>query len=97
MGTPAASHSKTSPQFERNMKLMRALGLEFYDPVPRDQLLTFMLPIYETPRRILAWVHERTLCYPVSSTFCVDNVGNTLQQKDCLRSGALSGVIESDT
>jgi len=73
-----------SRQFERNMKLMRALGLEFYDPVPRDQLLTFMLPIYETPRRILAWVHERTLCYPVSSTFCVDNMGNPLRPKDCL-------------
>jgi hypothetical protein len=88
MGAPAASqsNSKKSLQFERNMKLMRALGLEFYDPVPRDQLLTFMLPIYETTRRILAWVHERTLCYPVSSTLCVDNMGSVLQQKDCLRS-----------
>jgi hypothetical protein len=88
MGTPAESpsNSKTSPQFERNLKLMRELGVEFYDAVPRDQLLTFMLPIYETPRRILAWVHESTLCYPTSSAFCSDKTGNALQQKDCLRS-----------
>jgi hypothetical protein len=33
MGAPAASqsNSKTSPQFERNMKLMRALGLQSLD------------------------------------------------------------------
>jgi hypothetical protein len=63
-----------------------SIGVEFYEAVPPDQLLTFMLPIYETPRRILAWVHERTLCYPASSTFCIDKTGNALQQKDCLRS-----------
>jgi hypothetical protein len=88
MGTPAAASQSSSKnsRHERNTKLMRALGAEFYDPVPRDQLLTFMLPIYETPRRILAWVHERTVCYPVSSAFCIDNNGNVLQQKDCLKS-----------
>jgi hypothetical protein len=44
------TNAKTSPQFERNVRRMRELGVEFYDAVPPDRLVIFTLPIYETPR-----------------------------------------------
>jgi hypothetical protein len=89
MGTPATSqsYSESSPRFKAVIKLMKQLGVEggLFEAVPKDQLVTFMLPIYETSLRILAWVHERTVCYPVLSPFCVDERRNVLQQKDCMK------------
>jgi hypothetical protein len=89
MGAAATSqsYSESSPRFKSVTKLMQQLGIEggYFEAVPKDQLVTFMSPIYKPPRRILAWVHERTLCYPALSPFCVDEKRNVLHQKDCLK------------
>ena len=106
MGAAATSqsYSESSPRFKSVTKLMQQLGIEggYFEAVPKDQLVTFMSPIYKPPHRILAWVHERTLCYPALSPFCVDERRNVLQHgwfrreasgKVCLYSAHVFAII----
>jgi hypothetical protein len=82
------------------MKLMKSMGVETgrFEPMPADQITTFILPSYAPVQRVIAWVQFHTICYEGTakrSVYCVDKLGNKLQQKDCARELGLDRSVVS--
>jgi hypothetical protein len=64
---------------------MRRMGANNFEPLPPDQIKTFLRSFHTAQERVLAWVRVHTVCFPCWSPYCVDNRGNELRQVDCAR------------
>jgi hypothetical protein len=74
---------------------MRRMGASNFEPLPPDQIKTFLLSFHTAQERVLAWVRVQTVCFPCWSPYCVDSRGNELRQVDCARELGLDESIVS--
>src|SRR5437870_4072124 len=103
--TPSVSHGgqkekvKSSTNGTRTdsalLDLMRRMGASNFEPLPPDQIKTFLLSFHTAQERVLAWVRVYTVCYPCWSPYCVDSRGNELRQVDCARELGLDESVVS--
>jgi hypothetical protein len=63
--------------------LMKTMGAESgkWEPVPTEQLTSFLDLHYDPATRVLAWVRLHTVCFPYRKPYCVDERHNELRQK----------------
>ena len=71
------------------------MGASTFEPLPPDQIKTFLLFFHRPEQRVLAWVRAHTVCYPCSSPYCVNNRGNELRKVDCARELGLDESVVS--
>ena len=74
---------------------MQSIGASNFEPLPPDQIKTFLLSFHCPEQRVLAWVRAHTICYPCSSAYCVDNRSNELRKVDCARELGLDESVVS--
>jgi hypothetical protein len=60
------------------LDLMRRMGASNFEPLPPDQIKTFLLSFHTAQERVLAWVRVHTVCFPYWSPYCVDSRRNEL-------------------
>jgi hypothetical protein len=77
------------------LDLMRRMGASNFEPLPPDQIKTFLLSFHTAQERVLAWVRVHTVCFPCWSPYCVDSRRNELRQVDCARELGLNESVVS--
>ena len=71
------------------------MGATNFEPIPPDQIKTFLLSFHTAQERVLAWARVHTVCFPCWSPYCVANRGNELRQVDCARELSLDESVVS--